>query len=100
MKWATLKMRLIKQADNFQQNLILLLSGFGLCMLGILLVTTAEFLFGQSLQQEMIALLGVILIVLGVLLAAAGYISLSVLRLVRFLMNDSDKSNNKPKPKG
>lgn len=82
---------LIKRADNFQQNLILLLSGFGLCMLGILLVTIAEFLFGQSLQQELVALLGIALISIGILLAMAGYISLSLLRLFRFLLSDEDK---------
>lgn len=91
MKWPALKRRLIKQADNFQQNLIILLSGFGLCMLGILLVTIAEFLFGQSLQQELVALLGIALIVIGILLALAGYISLSLLWLFRFLINDDDK---------
>ncbi len=82
---------LIKRADNFQQNLILLLSGFGLCMLGILLVTIAEFLFGQSLQQELVALLGIVLIIIGILLAMTGYISLSILRLFRFLISDEDK---------
>ncbi len=82
---------LIKRADNFQQNLILLLSGFGLCMLGILLVTIAEFLFGQSLQQELVALLGIVIIIIGILLAMTGYISLSILRLFRFLISDEDK---------
>lgn len=93
MKWPAVKRRLIKQADNFQQNLIMLLSGFGLCMLGILLVTIAEFLFGQSLQQELVALLGVGLIVIGILLALAGYISLSLLWLFRFLINNDDDKN-------
>ena len=92
MKWPAVKRRLIKQADNFQQNLIMLLSGFGLCMLGILLVTIAEFLFGQSLQQELVALLGIGLIIIGILLALAGYISLSLLWLFRFLVNDDDKN--------
>lgn len=91
MNWPAVKRRLIQQADNFQQNLILLLSGFSLCMLGILLVTIAEFLFGQSLQQELVALLGIVLIVMGIVLAVVGYISLSLLRLFRFLVNDEDK---------
>ena len=95
MNRPSLKRRLIKllinRADNFQQNLILLLSGFGLCMLGILLVTIAEFLFGQSLQQELVALLGIVLIIIGILLTMAGYISLSILRLFRFLISDEDK---------
>ncbi|BBB31071.1 hypothetical protein [Neptunomonas japonica] len=95
MRWRATKRRLIKQADNYQQNLILLISGFGLCMLGILLITIAEFLFGQSLQQELVALLGMALIAIGVLLALAGYISLSILRVFRFLISDEEKSKNK-----
>lgn len=95
MRWRATKRRLIKQADNYQQNLILLISGFGLCMLGILLITIAEFLFGQSLQQELVALLGMALVAIGVLLALAGYISLSILRVFRFLISDEKKSKNK-----
>ncbi|WP_028469821.1 hypothetical protein [Neptunomonas japonica] len=91
MRWKAAKRRLIKQADNYQQNLILLISGFGLCMLGILLITIAEFLFGQSLQQELVALLGMALVAIGVLLALAGYISLSILRIFRFLISDENK---------
>lgn len=95
MRWRATKRRLIKQADNYQQNLILLISGFGLCMLGILLITIAEFLFGQSLQQELVALLGMALVAIGVLLALTGYISLSILRVFRFLISDEKKSKNK-----
>ncbi|MGY8872075.1 MAG: hypothetical protein ACKVJE_16675 [Pseudomonadales bacterium] len=91
MTWRTVKRRLVKQADNFQQNLILLISGFGLCMLGILLITIAEFLFGQSLQQELVALLGMALVAIGILLALTGYISLSILRIFRFLISDENK---------
>ncbi len=88
MRWQKLKARLVKQADNVQQNLIWLLSGFGLCMLGLFLVVMAEFLFGQSLKQELVALLGLIMVVAGILLAATGYISLSLLRIFRFLQNE------------
>ncbi len=95
MTWLVVKKRLIKflikRADNFQQNLILLLSGFGLCMLGILLITIAEFLFGHSLKQELVALLGIILIVIGIFLAMTGFISLSLLRIFRFLISDGNK---------
>ncbi|WP_293268686.1 hypothetical protein [Neptunomonas sp.] len=90
MTWRTVKRRLVKQADNFQQNLILLISGFGLCMLGILLITIAEFMFGQSLQQELVALFGMALVIIGILLAVTGYICLSILRLFRFLISDED----------
>jgi hypothetical protein len=94
MTWRTVKRRLVKQADNFQQNLILLISGFGLCMLGILLITIAEFLFGQSLQQELVALLGMALVAIGILLALTGYISLSILRIFRFLISDDKESKD------
>jgi hypothetical protein len=94
MTWRAVKRRLIQQADNYQQNLILLISGFGLCMLGILLITIAEFLFGQSLQQELIALLGMAFVAIGVLLALTGYISLSILRIFRILISDNPKSKD------
>jgi hypothetical protein len=91
MTWRALKLRLVKQADNFQQNLILLLSGLGLCLLGLLLVTMAEYMFGQSLQQELVALVGIALIAIGGLLAIAGYLSLSLLRIFRVLVTDEKK---------
>lgn len=91
MKLSTWLERLLKQADNVQQNLTWLLSGFTSCMLGLLLIIMAEYLFGQSLTQELVALLGLGLVGLGVLVAAAGYIGLSLLRIVRFLMKDKDK---------
>ncbi|SIT07672.1 hypothetical protein [Neptunomonas antarctica] len=91
MNWLALKRRLVKQADNVQQNLILLISGLGFCLLGLLLVTMAEYLFGQSLQQELVALAGIALIAIGGLLAIAGYLSLSLLRIFRVLVTDEKK---------
>lgn len=91
MKLSTWLERLLKQADNVQQNLTWLLAGFTSCMLGLLLIIMAEYLFGQSLTQELVALLGLGLVGVGVLVAAAGYIGLSLLRIVRFLIKDKDK---------
>lgn len=91
MKLSTWLERLLKQADNVQQNLTWLLAGFTSCMLGLLLIIMAEYLFGQSLTQELVALLGLGLVGIGVLVAVAGYIGLSLLRIVRFLIKDKDK---------
>lgn len=90
MDWSRLQQRLLAQADRVQQNLIWLLSGFGLCVLGLVLILLAEYLFGQSLQQELLALLGIILMAGGLILAAAGYLSLSLLRVLRFLDRKDD----------
>ena len=91
MNWSKITQRILKQADNTQQNLILLISGFGVCMLGLLMVIMAEYLFGNSLRQELLALLGIICIVAGLIMAAIGHISLSFLRLIRFLQKDKSR---------
>lgn len=90
MIWQRLKTRLLKQADKVQQNLMLLLIGFATCLLGLLMVLMAEYWFGQSLQQEIVALFGLILVGVGVIIAATGYISLSLLRLMKFIQKDRD----------
>lgn len=79
---------LLHRADKPRQNLLLLLLGFGIFAPGIGLVTLAEFLLAPSWQQELLALLGLILGVAGSILAAAGYLGLSLLRLYRFLNDD------------
>ncbi len=89
MNWSKIIKRIMRQADNTQQNLILLISGFGICMLGLLMVIMAEYLFGQSLRQELLALFGIICVGVGLVLAAIGHFSLSFLRLIRFLQKDN-----------
>jgi hypothetical protein len=85
---SAIKRWLLRRADRPQQNLLLLLLGFGLFAPGIGLIVLAEFLLAASWQQELLALLGLILSVAGSILAAVGYISLSLLRLCRFLNDD------------
>ena len=80
-----IKRWLFRRADNYQQNLKLLISGFGLFALGALLIATSEFLLRSSLLQESLALLGLVIAGTGIILAAFGYICLSVLRLFRIL---------------
>ncbi len=92
MIWQRLKARLLKQADKVQQNLMLLLAGFACCLFGLLMILMAEYWFGQSLQQEVVALFGLVLVAVGVIVAATGYISLSLLRLMKFIQKDRDNN--------
>lgn len=84
-----LRLRLIHRADNVRQNLSILLIGMGLFMLGFILLVVAEFLLQSSLTQEVIALAGLIAAIIGAAVAAFGYISLSILRIFRFLLTDN-----------
>ena len=55
------KQWLLQRADRPRQNLLFLLLGFGLFAPGIGLIVLAEFLLVTSWQQELLALLGLIL---------------------------------------
>lgn len=83
-----IKQRLLTQADNTQQNLKLLLGGFVSFLLGVALVAGSDFLLPPSFLQELLALAGLIMMGGGLILAALGYISLSLLRLFRFFNNE------------
>ncbi|KGK43075.1 hypothetical protein LH51_02995 [Nitrincola sp. A-D6] len=80
-----------KRADQPRENFMLLLSGFGIFMLGLLAIGTAQFLLPDSLGAELLALFGLVLLGGGIIVAAIGYLSLSVLRILRFLDSDDDK---------
>jgi energy-converting hydrogenase Eha subunit H len=80
-----------KRADQPRENFMLLLSGFGIFMLGLLTLVTAQFLLPGSLIAELVALIGLLLLGGGIILASIGYLSLSVLRILRFLDSDDDK---------
>ncbi|MDO6515041.1 MULTISPECIES: hypothetical protein [unclassified Neptuniibacter] len=83
-----LKHWLYKRADNPKQNLILLGIGFVVFFLGMLILGAAEFVLKSSISQEILALIGLIILSAGIILAAIGYISLSVLRIIRFISDD------------
>lgn len=85
-----LSLWLKKRADNPQQNLLMLGIGFVVFFAGILLLGIAEYALKSSLAQEILALLGLIIIGVGIILAAIGYLSLSVLRVLRFMMKDKN----------
>ncbi|WP_246187816.1 hypothetical protein [Nitrincola alkalisediminis] len=72
---------------------MLLLIGFGVFMLGLLIIGYAQYFIWHDLAAELVALAGLILLIGGMILAAIGYISLSVLRILRFLDSDDDNTN-------
>ncbi|MEH6445476.1 MAG: hypothetical protein V7784_16400 [Oceanospirillaceae bacterium] len=86
-----IKYRLQQQAVKTQQNLSLILIGFALSLLGIGLVMGGEFLVNDSLHRELVALLGVVIIGIGCILATAGYLSLSLLKIFYVITKDQDK---------
>ncbi|WP_428036735.1 hypothetical protein [Amphritea sp.] len=83
-----LRLRLIRRADKVKQNLTILLSGIGIFMLGFIILVVAQFLLQESLTREIIALIGLIIAICGAIVAAFGYICLSILRIFRFLLTD------------
>lgn len=91
-----LKQWLMHRADNPRQNLALLGIGFGVFALGFLMLGIAEFGLKSSVSQELLALLGLIIIGCGIILAATGYLSLSVLRLIRFISDDTNDRDPTP----
>lgn len=89
-----LRLRLIRRADNVKQNLTILLVGIGIFMLGFVILVVAQFLLQESLPREIIALIGLIIAICGAIVAAFGYICLSILRIFRFLLTDITPANN------
>lgn len=86
-----LRLRLIRRADKVKQNLIILLTGLGIFLLGFVTLIIAQFLLLEGLQRELLALIGLILAICGVITAAFGYISLSILRIFRFLLTETKR---------
>lgn len=86
----TLKRWLKYRADNPRQNLVIFGIGFVAFFVGVLILGAAEFALKSSVAQEILALIGLIIIVAGIILAAVGYLSLSVLRIIRFISDDKN----------
>jgi len=80
---------LLRRADNYQQNLRVLLVGFAVFFFGALAVGAAELLISDQLIAEIVALGGLIMLGFGIILALLGYIALSLLRLYRFFNDDT-----------
>ena len=79
---------------NPTRNLIMLLSGFGVTLLGLGLVLIAEYVFGGSVTQEIIAATGVVLIAVGLCVAGLGYLCLSVISLIRYILHEPSKESS------
>ncbi len=82
-----LKQWLLQRGSMHKQNLIIFLAGAGLFFLGMLLI----FLMNAqtpSIQQEATVIVALILVVIGALIAAFGYICLSFLRFYLWLQKD------------
>ena len=83
------KQWLYRRADNPRQNLVILGIGFVTFFIGLLILGAAEFAFKSSVSQEILGLIGLIILSVGIILAAIGYLSLSVLRIIRFISDDN-----------
>lgn len=79
---------LIERADNYQQNLRVLIFGFSTFLFGGLMTVASNFFIREALAAELVALCGLILMGIGIILALFGYICLSVLRLFRYFTDD------------
>ncbi|MFT6916343.1 MAG: hypothetical protein ACJAWL_002677 [Motiliproteus sp.] len=85
-----LKAFLLRQTDNPRRSLNWVLTGALLFFIGLGLIFYAEKQLSSSLHQELTAVLGLVCMSFGGILAASGYISLSILRIFRFINDESN----------
>ena len=83
-----LKSWLIARADNHRNNMELLITGAGIFFLGVGLIVWANQSLATSVEQELIALGGLLCMAGGGLTALFGYLGLSLLRLFKFFNDD------------
>jgi len=83
-----LKSWLLKRAENHRANLQLLVIGAAIFFIGAGIIVWADHNIPVSLKQELTGLGGMVLLVGGGITALAGYLSLSILRLVKFFNDD------------
>ena len=87
----TLKNKLHKLALKLGNNPKLafarLLQGGLIFLFGSLILILSERMISDSIQQELMAILGIIVAAVGILLALLGYLSMSVLRLYHIINN-------------
>lgn len=83
-----IKAWLLKRAENHRANLQLLIIGAGVFFIGAATIVWADHNMPVSLKQELVGLGGMLLLVGGGLTALTGYLSLSILRLLKFFNDD------------
>lgn len=74
---------LLKRAEKQEENFRLFAIGACVFFLGLGMILLTEQAYTPSLQQELLALLGLLLVAIGAGCAALGYIGLSFLRILR-----------------
>lgn len=79
---------LLKRGDDHRKNLQLLITGAGLFFSGAGIIIWANNAMASSVEQELIALFGLLFCIAGCLTALLGYLGLSLFRLIRFFNDE------------
>ncbi|MAD47241.1 MAG: hypothetical protein CMI02_08800 [Oceanospirillaceae bacterium] len=74
-----------ERASKDRENLRLFVVGAFIFFFGLSMIVFANQLLVASVQQEIIVLFGLVITAAGGLCAAAGYISLSIFRIIRIM---------------
>lgn len=82
MTWVT------HRGENHKNNLQLVIIGAGLFFIGAAILVWTEKSLPSSVEQELIALVAVILCAIGCVTALTGYLGLSLFRLIRFFRDE------------
>jgi len=82
---ATVRQWMAQRATKERENMRLFVLGAFIFFFGLSIIVFANQLLLSSVRQEIIVLCGLIITIIGGLCAAAGYIAMSVFRIVRIL---------------
>lgn len=83
----TLYWKLLDRSGTPRQHMAIFISGAMIFFVGMALLYFANSRLQPSLGQELVALLALAIAGMGALLAAIGYIALSLLRVLRLVSN-------------
>jgi len=92
-----LKLALLKHGQDTRKNLAFFSTGAALFFLGYGVLNWSDRSLLASVGQELVATIGVILLICGGLSALYGYLGLSVLRLYNWLTEDIYSNTSKTK---
>lgn len=77
------------KADAQMENMQLFTTGGMIFAVGMLVILLAERQWAPSLQQELVAAIGVIISGVGILRALWGYLGIGVFRILKHLLPDA-----------